>query len=177
MKLPELNDARISEEIGGMLVSCLILKELRPESQDLIQNLKTMHLTLLLTQDIILRLYKLSDERKGTLSFKYISRHCSQSVVERRRDRALRPKLNNFRKLTKDPREHRHSYIGHLSSDDDRTHLAPLVNLYDAVREAVEIWDFLIGDKVTYSLHGELDLRTAVFGNGGWHGLRSRGHA
>jgi len=166
MRIPKLNDARISEEIGGMLVSCLILKELRPESDDVIQNLKTMHLTLLLEQDIILRLYKLSDERKGTLSFNHISQHCSRSVVERRKDRALRPKLNNFRKLTKELREHRHSYIGHLQADDDRFHLAPLVNLYDTVREAIEIWDLLIGEKGTYSLNGELDLRIAVFGNG-----------
>ncbi len=156
-----INEARIGFALLELLWSYYILLGLIPESDNLIENLKTMKVVSLLTDDIILRLCKLRDNDGRTLSFNQLSRHCSQGIADRARERDIRAKIRRFRGLTENLENHRNSYIAHLSSEP-RSHLSPTTEIYDALREALEIWDILKGEVVSYKIV-DLDLRIEIF--------------
>ncbi len=143
-------------EILELLISYYFLKEIKVESDVPIENLKSLKLISLLTDDIILGLCKLGDADNRTASF------FSQfnSIVHPTRNDELGVRITHYVQRTKGLRRHQNWRIAHLSSED-RGKPTPLIELFDLVREAVEIWDVMSGDVKEYRLL-EIDLREAV---------------
>lgn len=143
-------------EILEILSSLYFLKRELPESEQALENFRTLRFIRLLHDDIVLRLSKLAEDDARSWSFsqafKTLRKRSSHSFVDANVDR----QIGEFRGLIRPIRDHRDSYIAHHSKRD-RTYLKPL-ELLPAIRLAVEITNALAGEPVSYRL-GEIDLR------------------
>jgi len=149
----------ITSQIGSLLFSAFVLKESAPASNDAIENLKSMHVTFVLTNDLILGLCRLMDENSRTIGIRRYKNSRSRASSDHTVVRVKRRRLADFMKKAL---KHRNCYLAHLSADD-RSNLPPLTELYQALKDVVDIWDALMGERVSYSVC-EIDLRSAVLG-------------
>lgn len=155
-------DQEISLEILEILESFYFLKRERPDSDDALENLRTLRCIRLLHDDVVLRLSKLAEDDSRSWSFsqalKKLRKHSAHTFVEA----TINNQIRKFRDLIRPIRDHRDSYIAHHSKRH-RAHLKP-PELLPAIRLAVEITDALAEHEVTYRL-GDIDLRKDILGH------------
>ena len=154
-------DQEISLEILEILQSFYFLKRERPDSDDVLENLRTLRCIRLLHDDVVLRLSKLAEDDPRSWSFiqafKKLRKRSAHTFVDATIDRQIK----KFRDLIRPIRDHRDSYIAHHSKRD-RTHLKP-PQLLTAIRLAVEFTDALAELEVSYWLD-DIDLRKDILG-------------
>jgi len=168
--------ARVQIEIGNALTSYWILRNLRPDSDNLLENFKTTHLMRLLTNDLILVLHKLAGQARRECSFFQAVRYCSEDVRVRARTPACKARVNAFRTRVRPLSLVRNQRIAHSPAKDELSFSAmnelqrkelveALCGIYESLREAVRLWDELTQTVNVYQMYG-IDLRAELFGEG-----------
>ncbi|MCB9106563.1 MAG: hypothetical protein H6633_20305 [Anaerolineales bacterium] len=152
----------LSVEILDILWSYYLLQTLPYEldSDDRLENLRTLKFIELLIGDIILRLCKFRDNDSRSLSFEQAIKDLRKRSATKGRVEGLEPVIKKYKVTTQNIENHRNSYIAHLSKRD-RTHLKPTSEIYEAIQLAVQIVDTLSGEQNSYSIEG-IDLRKTV---------------
>jgi hypothetical protein len=152
-------ESHLALEVLELLTSLYFLRQPFRESNDLIENLRILHLMRLLQDDIALRLCKFTDDDTRSWSFeqahkKIRKRHGNEDTTKQYL--ALR---DQYRDAMRPIEEHRNSYIAHRSKRD-RSHLK-LLDFREATRLAVEIVDVFAGQRCSYLLNN-IDLRREI---------------
>lgn len=152
-------EQEISFEIMEILESFYFFKREFPESEEWLENLRTLRFISLLHNDIIMRLCKLVDDDSRSWSFDQTRRKLRKRSNHLFDDSELESRIKDFRSLVRPLREHRDAYIAHHAKRA-RTHLRPL-DLLPVIRLAVEISDKLSAEKNGYRI-SDIDLRADV---------------
>ena len=133
---------------------------LSPDSNDPLENLKTIRFVQLLINDITLRLCKFRDDDTRSLSFDQVYKVLRKRSASADRVTGLDQEIARYRQLTKNLENHRDAHIAHLSKRGGG-HLKPLIEICDSIRMAVTITDKLSGGPNTYNLL-DIDLRAEL---------------
>ena len=124
--------------------------------------LEYMSISSVLFNDVVLRLWKLTDTNPASLSFYNLHRYCTDAMVIRLKDREFRRKLKEFGKLTKKLQGWRHEVIAHSSLEIRLESFFRLNLIPEALRLLIDQWDFLSGKTEAYKI-GNVDLREFAF--------------
>jgi hypothetical protein len=154
-------DQHLSLEVSEILCSFYFLKREFPESDVVLENLRTLHFVGLLHADIVLRLCKLDEDDARSWSFRQVFKKLSKRSAHSFADADIDRQIRQFHELVRPIRDHRDSYIAHHSKRD-KTYLKP-PELLPAIRMAIEIIDALAEEPVSYRFE-EIDLRKDAIG-------------
>ena len=134
----------LSLEMLEILWSYYLLQALPStlDSDDPLENLRTLKFIVLLQGDIILRLCKFRDNDSRSLSFEQVVKDLRTRPATKDRVDGLEPLIKKYRAITQNIENHRDTYIAHCSKRD-RTHLKPQIEIYEVIRLAVQITDLL----------------------------------
>lgn len=149
----------LSLEVLEILTSFYFLKDVRLESEERLENMRTLWFTWLLHDDIVLRLCKFDEDDSRSWSFTQALKKLRKRSGHRFVEAEVEGLIKEFRDLVRPIRAHRDSYIAHRSKRD-RAHLKPPEYL-PAIRLAVRITDMLAEERVSYEMLG-IDLREDI---------------
>jgi hypothetical protein len=135
------------------------------ESSDALTNMRTIKFVQLLTNDIILRLCKFRDDNSMSLSFDQVNKVLRKRAAKKERLDSIESKIKEYRRLTHNMENHRNAYIAHLSKRD-RNHLKTPLEMFEAIKLALQITDQLCGGENSYRVLN-VDLRGMMFGDPG----------
>lgn len=150
-------------EILEILWTYYLLKQQVPNYDDTFSNLRENKFIQLLVNDIILRLCKFRDKDSRSISFEQAKKKLEKKNKVKSQNQYLDKILKKYRDHTINLEKHRDSYIAHLSKRD-RIHLKPTIEIFTAIKMAVQIVDSLCGEKNAYRLE-KIDLRVEVLGD------------
>ena len=119
----------------------------------------------LLTNDIIVRLCKLRDLDSRSLGFPEALKALRMKPIRTEDADKLAERLSEYERLTANLNELRNARVAHLAKRGMSQVELP-VEMYDAVKLAVEITDELLGERCVYKI-ANLDLRAEVLKDGG----------
>ncbi len=170
MKAPEHLSPlqQLTTEVHNLLAAYWFFKKRSKESVTKnpggIDALEDMILLQSLTQDIVLRLGKLGDTRRDTLSFMQVVKHIRKHGPVQNIPANIDSKIAQFEKEIEDIKvHHRNSYMAHISKSKPWP-FKPSFNLREAIQLAIQICDDLHGEKMEYKISSdwagiEIDLR------------------
>lgn len=116
----------------------------------------------LLTQDVILRLCKFRDKDSRSLSFDQALKALRKNASGTDRLKDVETRIKEYRRLTMNLGAHRDASVAHLSKQGS-AHLKPPLQMFEAVRLAVDIVDDLSGERNPYQILN-VNLRHEVLG-------------
>ena len=157
-EIPE--ELRLGSEILDILFCCYLLQSLSPSSDDSLENLKTTKFVHLVTNELTLRLCKFRDKDSRNLSFEQVFKTLKKKHTVLDQLNSLEKQIKKYRQLTISLEAHRDTHVAHLAKRGTGHLKAPL-EIFDAVRLAVEIVDIISGTCNEYRLL-DVDLRRAV---------------
>jgi hypothetical protein len=147
-------------EVLGLLIARLLhLKHLPPDSDDALKNLMHIRMGRLIVDDVIMRLAKLCDARKGVYSFKEVFKAEGLKFETLEKASILR-QINEYCQLVANLKNHRDTRIAH-SAMGARLNLRPTTEIDEAVKMAVEVSDAICREQTSY-MFMEIDLRKTV---------------
>lgn len=144
-------------EMGEILWSFYLLKRTRVDSDDALENMRSVWFGSLLSNDIILRLCKFRDNDSRSLSFEQVWKILRKRASTKERAASLESKIKDFKVQTQNLENHRDAYIAHLSKRD-HTHLKPTTEILDTILLALQIIDGLCGEETSYKVL-DVDVR------------------
>lgn len=154
---PRTGTDSLATELLEALWSYHLLKQTKLRSRSRIEALGRIKVMGLLVDDILLRLAKLGETKRGTWNFSQVLKQLPTGDNSRVSD--LRKRIAEYQKRIATIVTHRNRRIAHVSKHSAADLESPL-EIRAALREAVSLLDDLAGDRHEFFV-SKLDLRAS----------------
>jgi hypothetical protein len=163
MERLRVDEHSVALEVLDILWSTYLLRHHVTGSEDPVEAMRSLKILELLTNDIVVRLCKLRDPDAKSMGFPEALKALGTKPTRHQEAARLAERLAEYVRLTSNLNELRNARVAHLAKRGT-VRVEPLVEMYDAVKLAVEITDGLLGERCVYQI-ANLDLRAEVLGH------------